>query len=116
MINDDKPFLQVRSSGVVAYGSPWSGKHGLDSNICVPLKGICLLHRGKENVIERIDPKCMIGILRHQAHIPADNTMLDLLFSLVDDLAQNVPLWEMYCNKDVDAARVSYQAMSSARI
>ena len=54
MINDDKPFLRITSSCVMAYGSPWCGKHGLDSNICLPLKGICFLKRGKENRIRPI--------------------------------------------------------------
>lgn len=34
MVNDDKPFLQITSDRVLAYGSPWSGKHGLASNVC----------------------------------------------------------------------------------
>lgn len=111
MINDDKPFLQITSSGVLAYGSPWSGKHGLDSNVCVPLKGICLIHRGRENTINRIDPGSAIATLRHQAHTPTDVSLLHKSFSLVDTLSEMVPLWEMHCNKEPDAAKVSYSAM-----
>lgn len=111
MINDDKPFLQITSSGVYAYGSPWSGKHGLDTNICVPLQGICLLHRGKENIIKGIEPERAIATLRHQAYTPTDVSMLPKSLSLVDTLAQRVPLWEMYCNKEAEAAMVSYSAM-----
>ena len=113
MVNDDKPFLQITSDGVWAYGSPWSGKHGLATNICVPLKGICLLHRGSENVIRRADAQRLIQILRHQAHSPEDATLAKKTLSLVDELAQAVPLWEMYCNKEPDAANVAYSAMSS---
>ena len=47
MVNDDKPFLKITEAGVLACGSPWSGKHGLDTNITVPLQGICILERGK---------------------------------------------------------------------
>ena len=36
MVNDDKPFLIVEEDRVLACGSPWSGKHGLDSNVCLP--------------------------------------------------------------------------------
>ena len=107
------PFLQITSSGVFAYGSPWSGKHGLASNICVPLKGICFLHRGSENLIYRTDAKCSTNFLRDQVHIPADNVLSEKVFSLVDMLIEKVPLWEMYCNKDLDAARVSYSAMKN---
>ena len=29
MVNDDKPFLKVTGGSVLAYGSPWTGKHGI---------------------------------------------------------------------------------------
>lgn len=111
MVNDDKAFLRITSSGVLAHGSPWSGKHGLATNICVPLKGICSLHRGTENIIKSAEPEELIGLLRHQAHQPTDSTLLQKTFALVDVLAQTVPLWSMHCNKEPDAAKVSYAAM-----
>lgn len=112
MVNDDKPFLQITSSGVLAYGSPWSGKHGLASNVCVPLKGICSLRRGKENLISVAEPKDVIELLYQQVHMPADPDLAQKAFSLVDILARNVPLWVMDCNKEPDAAVVAYRAMS----
>ncbi len=112
MVNDDKPFLEITSSGVLAYGSPWSGKHGLASNICVPLKGVCLLHRGQENVIRRMDGKQLVDFLSHQAHIPTNVALAEKAHSLVKMLVETVPLWEMYCNKEPDAAIVAYNAMS----
>ena len=111
MVNDDKPFLRISSSGVMAYGSPWSGKHGLATNICVPLKGICVLHRGKENVIHPVEQETVMDFLRHQAHAPTDDALKEKMISLVDALAERVPLWEMHCNKDLEAARTSYGAM-----
>lgn len=113
MVNDDKPFLQITPSGVLAFGSPWSGKHGLATNVCVPLKGICLLHRGRENTICPIDAKNIIETLRHQAHIPADLALAEKALALLDALSKTVPLWEMYCNKDPEAAKVAYNAMYS---
>lgn len=111
MVNDDKPFLKITSSGVLAYGSPWSGKHGLAANVCVPLKGICLLQRGAENRITRIAPEEAVAVLRHQAHQPTDDFLAQKTRSLVDALVQRVPLWEMHCNKQPEAAMVSYSAM-----
>ena len=116
MVNDDMPFLQITSDGVLAYGSPWSGKHGLATNICVPLQGICFLNRGKENVIHRIESSCGIGALRRQMHTPTDEVLLESALSLVDKLVEIVSLWEMYCNTEPEAARVSYLAMSGREI
>lgn len=112
MVNDDKAFLRITSSGVVVYGSPWSGKHGLDTNICFPLKGICFLSRGAENRIRRSDAEAYMDELRHQSLIPEDSCGRTKAFSLVDALSQMIPLWEMECTKDPAAALVSYEAMS----
>ena len=112
MVNDDKPFLHVSSSGVMAYGSPWNGKHGLSTNVCVPLKGICLLHRGSENTIWRADAVKMRDLLAHQLHVPDEPILSHRVGVLLDVLLERVPLWEMHCNKDVDAARVAHSAMS----
>lgn len=112
MVNDDKTFLRITPTGVFAYGSPWSGKHGLANNVCVPLKGICSLRRGSQNLIYRTGAKNLIDLLRRQVHIPADPFLLQKTYALVDALVQMVPLWEMDCNKEPDAAKISYAAMS----
>ena len=110
MVNDDKPFLELTQTGVIAHGSPWTGKHGLGSNISVPLKGICILRRGPENVIRPLKPEDAMAMLLHQTHIPeADKALGE---ALVARLAQNVSLWEMECTKDPEAAVVSHRAMS----
>lgn len=111
MVNDDKPFLQITPSDVLAYGSPWSGKHGLASNICVPLKGICLLHRGCENAIVRGNAANLNMILMEQVHTPENGLLSEKTVSLVKELMDMVPLWEMRCNKELDAAKVAYKAM-----
>ena len=72
MVNDDKPFLKITGTGVLACGSPWSGKHGLDSNIAVPLQGICILDRGNENRIAGIAPEEALPMLLHQSYCPLD--------------------------------------------
>lgn len=112
MVNDDKPFLKITEDGVLAYGSPWSGKHGLATNICVPLQGICSLHREEKNSIQKAEPKDLLPLLRHQAHAPADAALVEKTEKLVCRLAEMVPLWEMACNNRLpDAAQVAYVAM-----
>ena len=115
MVNDDKPFLEITANGVLAYGSPWSGKHGLATNICVPLEGICLLHRGRENEIHRIDPAQIIDFLYHQTHSGEENSLTIKTQKLVDALVERIPVWEMHCNRDADTALISYNAMSGEK-
>lgn len=112
MVNDDKPFLRMTEQGVYACGSPWSGKHGLSSNITVPLKGICILERGAENKIRRIEGSDAMAMLLHQAYQPLDAGKAPRFEALVAELAARVPLWQMACTKDPQAAEISHAAMS----
>ena len=111
MVNDDKVFLQLRQDSVWAYGSPWTGKHGIGTNISVPLKGICFLQRGSENQIQKAIPEKWLPELIHQSFLPEQRYS-----DLVLQLAQMIPLWEMSCTKDPQAATVAYEAMSKSVI
>lgn len=109
MVNDDKPFLILRADDVLACGAPWSGKHGLDTNITVPLAGICILERGPENVIRPIPAGEALPRLLHEAFCPAGRE--ERFNELVTKLANRVPLWRMECTKDPAAAEVAHRAM-----
>jgi len=112
MINDDKPFLKLTGKEVLACGSPWSGKHGLDTNLELPLQGICILDRGCENRIEKISPEEALPMLLHQTYCPLDPAKGTCFEEQVKLLAEKTPLWHMYCNMDPMAAEVSYNTMS----
>ena len=112
MVNDDKPFLEITESSVIAHGSPWSGKHGLSENISVPLKGICILHRGPENRIAPITAQKAMEMLLAQGCCPSESQ--EKFLELIQTLSRQVPLWRMDCTKDPEAAKVSHAAMSNA--
>ena len=113
MVNDDKPFLMVRDGGVLACGAPWSGKHGLDTNVSLPLAGICILERGTENAIHPIPAAQALPRLLHETHCPQGRE--EEFHSLVAKLLENTPLWRMECTKDPEAARVAHNAMHNAK-
>ena len=112
MVNDDKPFIELAADGVCLHGSPWSGKHGLDANVRVPLKGICVLERGKENSIEPTAPESVLPMLRKQAYQPTQAHTYPQFLELTEALSRRVPLWKMACNKDHSAAHMAHNAMA----
>lgn len=114
MINDDKPFIRITQDALLVCGSPWSGKHGLDTNISVPLKGICLLERSKQNRICPIGPEDAFPMLLKQTYQPMDPGRMPKCIELVNALARRAALWRMECSKEPVAATVSYEAMSRA--
>ena len=111
MINDDKPFLQLTVDGAVAFGSPWSGKHGLDSNISAPLAGICILERGMENEIWPISPEEALPMALRQGYCPMDQKKHAQFEALIRQMVETVPLWRMRCTKAPEAAHIAYDAM-----
>lgn len=115
MVNDDKPFLRFTQEGVLACGAPWSGKHGLDTNITVPLAGICLLARGTENRIMPADRESLLPLLLHQACPPQEDRQHGHFQALVARLCSTVPLWQMECTKNPQAACVAFAAMSGEK-
>ena len=109
MVNDDKPFLILTDTGVLACGAPWSGKHGLDTNITIPLAGICILERGAENVIHPIPAEEALPRLLHETHCPTGQEAQ--FHELVERLAAQTSLWRMECTKDKEAAEIAHNAM-----
>lgn len=111
MVNDDKPMLKITDEGVIAYGTPYNGKHHLGANIAVPLKVICILTRGEKNSIVRIDKAEAYAMLLQQVYRPQDPLQMVKTLNLLDKLATNKELYRLACNTDIEAAEVAYNAM-----
>ena len=110
MVNDDKPFARLTSNGITVHGSPWSGKHGLDTNISVPLAGICLLERGPENIIRPAQSAELKELLK--GFRPRTDAQAIAYDALLEQLLQRGKLWHLFCNKNPEAAAVAFEAMS----
>lgn len=111
MVNDDKPMLRVTDGGVIVYGTPYNGKHNLGCNISVPLKAICILTRGEKNSIVNISKSEVYALLLQQTYRPSDPVQMAKTLKLVDRMAENVKLYKLACNMDIEAAEVAYNAM-----
>ena len=113
ILNDDKPAVRFENGEFIVYGPPWSGKTDKNVNTSAPLAGVCLLNRGEKNEIKRISgTKAVFGILSQTVR-PKTKEYVEKLLELLSKLINDVPIWELHCNMDNEAARVSYTAMSS---
>ena len=111
MVNDDKPILRITDDGVIAYGTPYNGKHRLGSNIAVPLKAVCILTRSEDNHIERITKREAYPMLIQQTYRPKNREAMAKTLKLADKLAESVKLYRLGCNMDISAAQVAYDGM-----
>ena len=112
MLNDDKPALRMEDGQWYAYGTPWSGKYDYSTNARVPVAGICFLKRGAENVIRPFGGSAAAFAFLEQTLRPAGMDIRMEIMSLLAKLIENVPIWQLECNMDPEAALVSYRAMS----
>ena len=114
VFNDDKPAMRLLDGIWYAYGTPWCGKDGINQNKKVPLAGICYLKRGTENKIRRLTPQeAMKRIVSQTMRKFSLVENLDLMLSHVDELVRMVPVYELECLPNEDAARLSCETMCS---
>ena len=111
-LNDDKPVLRLENGIWMAYGTPWSGKDDLSSNEGVPLGGIAWLQRGEVNSIAPMAPAKALPQLMGQSNIRLTRDEVEKKLDLLGKLLQQVPVWELYCRNDDEAAYVSHDAMT----
>ncbi|MGN0462354.1 MAG: hypothetical protein ACI4HZ_07910 [Ruminococcus sp.] len=111
MINDDKPVIRIIDGKIFACGTPFSGKHDINSNILVPLKGICCLNRGKENHIEKISNREAIQKLMQQTLLVPHKSGVNNLLDVLDRVIKGVNVYKLYCDISQDAVLTSYNGM-----
>ena len=115
ILNDDKPALRLEDGVWYAYGTPWSGKYDLSSNLRVPLAGIAMIERGETNEIERFTGSRAVFEILEQTLRPRSTKYRIILLELLEKLMAQVPVWKLRCNMDPEAAVVSYEAMSGMK-
>ena len=108
MINDDKPLFKITPTGILVCGTPWDGKHRLNTNCMVPLKAVCVLKRGEENRICPLSAREALPVLLQQSHRPVD--MLKYM-ELMDAVTKHVKFYELHCNMEPEAAQVAFEGM-----
>ena len=112
-LNDDKPALRWVNDTWMAYGTPWSGKHDLSSPEGVPLGGIAFVKRAEVNGIRRLSADKALPLFMSQSLWRLSKAAsMDKQLHLADRLLRQIPVWELSCRNDDEAAQVSYQAMT----
>ena len=112
VFNDDKPALRFMDGVWYAYGTPWCGKNGINSNVKVPLAGICFLKQGQQNRIRRLsEPEALQRILSQTIWRMRSEQQLDHLMAQLDNLIARIPVFELENRPEPEAAQLSYATM-----
>lgn len=111
-INDDKPALRIIDGKVYACGTPFSGKTDLNSDVCVPVKGICILSRDTKNHIHKIEVNQAIPKILNQTYRPNNKEQMIKVLEILDKILENINVYSLYCNMEDDAVVTSYNGMN----
>lgn len=116
MINDDKPIVRYIDGAFYVYGTPWNGKHHLDTNCRAKIKAICEIRQAKENAIRRAPTQEMLITILNQTIRPDDEEDMDRLLNLTEKMLETVDLYQLGCNISREAAELSFNTMSKGGI
>lgn len=117
IINDDKPALRKLDGRWFAYGTPWCGKAGINQNMKLPLGGICFLKRGEENRIRRLTAAEAVPLTYMQTNFSLKKKEnMHRLLSYVEQLVQQVPIFELENRPEEAAAQLSMETMQAAAL
>ena len=115
IFNDDKPAMRCIDGRWFAYGTPWCGKNHINVNRKVPLAGICFIKKAKENRIRRLSAaEAIPAMLRQTIHRRLCVEQMDLMLPALSRLIGDIPVFELECRIDEEAARLSHETMRRA--
>lgn len=112
IINDDKPALRLIDGHWFAYGTPWSGKSGINQNVKVPVGGICFLKQGEDNRIRRLTAPEAVPLIFMQTNYPLKKKEnMHRLLSAIEALVRQIPIYELENRPEQAAALLSMETM-----
>ena len=114
IINDDKPAIMCENGKVIAYGTPFSGKHDISQNKGVVLKSLCFLERGEQNEIEQIPTSDAIKRLYSQIVFSDKEKYMCKLLELIDIMLSNVKVYRLKCTISDEAVEIAYNKMNKS--
>lgn len=110
VINGDKPIIRLFGNKLFAYGTPWAGKEGEQTNKKCALQKICFIERGTDNQCIRLYDKDLIYKMSSFVYMENGIQAIDVLQILNQ---AELEFYSLKCNMDISAAETAYREMMS---
>ena len=114
VVNGDKPLLRQEGSIFRAYGTPWCGKEGWNTDTSVPLQAVFLLSRsdsGRGNRVRKMTSAEAFPKLLHQAYLPEEAEARRRVLYLLRSLAGGVGVYDLYSEPTAEAVRMAWDTV-----
>ena len=111
-VNDDKPTIRFTYGKPYVCGTPWSGKHTLNTNIEVPVKALVFLEQGTENQIEEVPAERAFPLVLPQIlGGRANQAQVAALMGLLDRFLREISIYRLSCTISGAAVRLVYDTV-----
>lgn len=111
-INGDRGILCRADTGWKAYGSPYAGSSKCYVNASVPVRGIVMLRQAEDNGIRRLGAAEAFRRIFTQLTVPVwDDACTRRACELAEQLAAEVPVYELSCTPDIRAVELLEEAL-----
>lgn len=76
------------------------------------MAGIAVVKRSETNQIRRLNNKEAIFVLLDQTTRSRKEERVERLFQVMETIIQTVPIYELSCNMELEAAKIAYETMA----
>lgn len=113
LLNDDHPVVRYfEDRGVIAYGSPWSGKTRCYRNLSAPVGGVIRIKRAGYNKLNRLSK---IGgyasIMTSCSGVQWSKKLADAKAKSLESIIANISCYDMECLPNNEAANVCFNSL-----
>ena len=111
-MSGDKPLIKIEENEVLACGTPWSGKEGLNTNIMVPLRAVFLLERadeGEKSSIKEVSLGEAFPFVLQQVYRPVEPELMRKTILLLKIMAGRVKFYKFRSARTHEAVKLAYE-------
>lgn len=103
LLSDDRVVARKLGGAFEVFGTPWAGDAGIAQNRHYPLFGMMFIRHAPENMLRRMSAKEAFESLMPVTSIPwYDETLMSGVLAFCEDLALNIPAYELSFRPDGD--------------
>ena len=114
IINGDKPLIKMDGENVIACGTPWCGKEGINTNTMLPLRSVFFVERTEDkepDSIQEISKGKAFTLLLKQAYFPVQSEGRHKVLELVKAMTEKVKFYRFRSSPSMEAIRLAYETI-----
>lgn len=109
IINEDKPLLFFKDDEVYVFGSPWSGKDVINTNVVKKVNALFFINQATKLEIENLTAKEKIRLMFKNTQRPICEELINNLSIAMDKAIDRIGIYKFNCINDLMSANFLYK-------